>query len=257
MNTTVESPVKVEKREGLWLVRLDRPKANVIDAAMTEALCRVFVEARETAGLKVIVLSHSGPHFSFGASVQEHLPETVASMLRSFHGLFRAIAASGVPVLAAVRGQCLGGGLELASFCQRVFAAPDAKLGQPEIVLGVFAPVASLVLPERVGRAAAEDLCLSGRSVGAEEARRIGLVDELADDPEAAALKYASEHLLRHSAASLAHALKALRARHHEHFFAELDRLEASYLRELMATHDATEGIRAFLEKRAPNWSNS
>ncbi|MBM3991537.1 MAG: cyclohexa-1,5-dienecarbonyl-CoA hydratase [Planctomycetes bacterium] len=257
MSTTIDSAVKVERRAGLWIVRLDRPKANVIDAAMTEALRRVFVEARETTDLKVVVLSHSGPHFSFGASVQEHLPDTVADMLRGFHGLFRAIAASGVTVLAAVRGQCLGGGLELASFCQRVFAASDAKLGQPEIVLGVFAPVASLVLPERIGRAAAEDLCLTGRSVSADEAHRLGLVDELAPDPEAAAIGYANEHLLRHSATSLAHALEALRSRYHERFFAELDRLEAHYLQELMATHDASEGIRAFLEKRTPTWSNA
>ncbi len=86
-------------------------------------------------------------------------------MLHRFHALLLALVDCAVPVLAAVRGQCLGGGLELVSLCHRIFAAPDARLGQPEIVLGVFAPVASLVLPERVGRRHAEDLCLSGRTV--------------------------------------------------------------------------------------------
>ena len=85
-------------------------------------------------------------------------------MLAAFTPLCSPLLDSDVPVLAAVRGQCLGGGLELVSLCHRVFASRDAKLGQPEIVLGVFAPIASVVLAERVGRGAADDLLLSGRS---------------------------------------------------------------------------------------------
>jgi cyclohexa-1,5-dienecarbonyl-CoA hydratase len=253
------SPVLVERRDddSLWLVRLDRPKANVIDAAMTAALHELFVRAKATPSLKAMVLSHSGPHFSFGASVQEHLPAHVAGMLRSFHALFRAIAESEVPVLAAVRGQCLGGGLELASFCHRIFAANDSRLGQPEIVLGVFAPVASLLLPHRVGRPAAEDLCLSGRSLGADDALRVGLVDQLANDPEAAALAYAQEHLQKHSASSLRHAVRALRGPFLRQFLADLAQLEQSYLHDLMATQDAVEGITAFLQKRSPQWRNA
>jgi len=254
----VPSPLRIEKRsEHLWLLRLDRPKANVVDAAMTQALDAAFAAARRAPALRAIVLSHAGPHFSFGASVQEHLPEHVAGMLRAFHGLFRTIAAAEVPVLAAVRGQCLGGGLELVTFCHRVFAAPDAKLGQPEISLGVFAPVASLLLAARAGRAAAEDLCLSGRSLGAEEALRVGVVDQIADDPEAAAIAYAEHHLGRHSASSLRHAVRAVRSRFQRDFFADLDALERAYLQELMATADANEGIQAFLQKRAPQWRHA
>lgn len=259
MTTENQTPLLHERRDGdsLWLVRLDRPKANVIDAAMTAALHALFVEAKATPSLKAIVLSHSGPHFSFGASVQEHLPSHVAGMLRSFHALFRAIGECQVPVLAAVRGQCLGGGLELASFCHRIFAAPDSKLGQPEIVLGVFAPVASLLLPHRVGRSAAEDLCLSGRSIGAEEALRLRLVDQLADDPEAAALAYAQEHMQKHSASSLRHAMRAVRGPFLSQFLDDLARLELAYLHDLMATEDAVEGITAFLQKRPPQWRNA
>jgi cyclohexa-1,5-dienecarbonyl-CoA hydratase len=249
--------LSVESREQVWLLRLDRPKANVLDAAMIALLREAFAEAAATPALKAIVLTASGPHFSFGASVAEHLPGSVAAMLREFHGLFRDIARASVPVLAAVRGQCLGGGLELAAFSNRLFAAPDARLGQPEIGLGVFAPVASLLLRERMGRAAAEDLCLTGRSIGVEEALRLGLVDAVADDPEAAALAYAREHLCRHSASSLRHAVRAVRAGFLEHFFTDLDRVEQAYLQELMATEDAVEGIRAFLDKRPPQWRNA
>ena len=258
MNPPVAAPLRIERPAAhLWVLRLDRPKANIVDAAMTQALDAAFAEARRTPALRAIVLSHSGPHFSFGASVQEHLPDQVAGMLRAFHGLFRTIAATEVPVLAAMRGQCLGGGLELVSFCHRVFAAPDAKLGQPEITLGVFAPVASLLLASRAGRATAEDLCLSGRALGAEDALRTGVVDQLADDPEAAAIAYAEQHLSRHSASSLRHAVRAVRSRFQRDFFADLDALERAYLQDLMATADANEGIQAFLQKRPPQWRHA
>jgi len=161
-----------------------------------------------------------------------------------------------VITLAAVRGQCLGGGLEVVSFCNRVFASPDAKLGQPEIVLGVFPPVASVVLPERIGRGAAEHLCLSGKSVSAEEALRLGLVDQIDDDPGAAALKYARKFLLPRSASSLRLGVRAVRAGWNERFLAELDRVERLYMNELMSTADAVEGLTAFVEKRDPVWND-
>ncbi|MCA8973696.1 MAG: cyclohexa-1,5-dienecarbonyl-CoA hydratase [Planctomycetes bacterium] len=253
------SPLRIERGEGdrLWLLRLDRPKANIVDAAMTKALQDAFCAAQQTPSLRAIVLAHSGPNFSFGASVAEHLPGEVAGMLRDFHALFHTMAETEVPLLAAVNGHCLGGGLELVAFTQRIFAAPTCKLGQPEIALGVFAPVASALLPHRIGRAAAEDLCLSGRTIGGDEALRLGLVDELAEDPEAAAVAYAESHLLRHSASSLHHALRAVRRHFLADFFARLAELERSYLDELMATADATEGITAFLEKRQPQWSEA
>ncbi len=178
-------------------------------------------------------------------------------MIGVFHRLFRLMLEANVITLAAVRGQCLGGGLELASFCNRLFASPDARLGQPEIQLGVFAPVASVALAERVGRSRAEDLCLSGRSLTAEEGLAIGLVDEVAEDPSRAALAYAREHLLPRSASSLRLALRAVRAGFAERFDAELARVERLYLDELMSTADANEGLVAFIEKRKPIWSDA
>jgi len=253
-------PVAVERFDdgAGWRVVFGGSKGNMLDAALMDALTEVFREAGRTADLRVICLEGQGVHFSFGASVREHLPEHVAGMLRKFDGLLRALLDSAVVVIAAVRGQCLGGGLELATICHRVVAARDAKFGQPEIVLGVFAPVASVVLADRVGRGRAEDLCLSGRTIDADEAFRIGLVDQIADgDPMSAALAYAREHLVPRSASSLRLAVRAARAALNARFESDLPVVERLYLDRLMATRDAEEGLRAFLEKRPPRWSHA
>ena len=241
----------------VWSLTLDTPKANILDADKVHALRAAFAAAGQEPRLKAILISGAGDHFSFGASVDEHLPERAAGMLSNFHAMFRAMLACAVPAVAVVRGQCLGGALELASFCTRVVAAPDAALGQPEIRLGVFAPVASFFLPERIGRPAAEALCLSGRSIAAQEAKALGLVDEIAADPHEGALAWVRLNLLPHSAAALRHAQRALRMGLAERFVREVERLERLYLDELMRTHDANEGLRAFLEKRAPIWRNA
>lgn len=252
-------PVKVEKLEhsAIWRVCLDRPKANLVDRAMVASLTEVFLAARQEPDLKAICIESSGPNFSYGASIEEHLPDKVGAMLADFHELFRVMAGTPVTLLAAVRGFCLGGGLELASFCHRIFAEPGAKLGQPEIKLGVFAPVGSLLLAERMGRAAAEDLCLSGRMISAECALELGLVDELVPDPGAVALDWAREHLMPHSAAGLRHATRALRASFHRTFLHDLEEVERIYLEDLMTTQDAEEGIRSYMEKRSPSWRNA
>jgi cyclohexa-1,5-dienecarbonyl-CoA hydratase len=257
-----EAPLKAwREREGRLLrLRLARPKANVLDAEMIAALDRALEEANRAApgqpALRGILLDHEGPHFSFGASVEEHLPEKAPAMLRGFHGLILRMLECPVPLLVAIRGQCLGGGLELASAGGLRFAAPDAKLGQPEIVLGVFAPAASCLLPERIGPGAAEDLLLSGRSVDAQEALRLGLVNAVADDPEAAALAWFDAHLAQKSASSLSFAVRAARLGMIERVRAQLAAAEKLYVEGVMPTADANEGLRAFLQKRAPRWED-
>jgi cyclohexa-1,5-dienecarbonyl-CoA hydratase len=241
----------------IWRLVLATPKANVLDAAKIGELAAAFRAASTDPRLACILIEGEGPHFSFGASVEEHLQGKFVAMLASFHGLFRSMLETGVPTLAAVRGQCLGGALELASFSTRVFASPDAKLGQPEIKLGVIAPVASAFLAERVGRAAAEELCLTGRSLGAAEALAIGLVDEIADDPDAAAIAWAKRELLPLSTSSLRLAQRALRIGLSDRMQHDLERVERLYRDELMKTADAVEGLNAFLEKRAPVWSQA
>ncbi|HLX15306.1 MAG TPA: cyclohexa-1,5-dienecarbonyl-CoA hydratase [Bradyrhizobium sp.] len=254
----MSSPLKVwfERDGHLLRLRLDRAKANILDAAMVGAIEHAFGQHVTNAGLRGILIDSAGSHFSFGASIEEHLPDRCAAMLAGFHQLILEILASSIPVLVAIRGQCLGGGLELASAGHLLFAGRDAKFGQPEIQIGVFAPAASCLLPERIGLAAAEDLLLSGRSIGAEEAFKIGLVTEVADDPEAAALGYFDRHLAPKSAASLRFATRVARHGTIERVSTKLAAVEKIYLAELMATRDATEGLTAFIEKRPASWKD-
>lgn len=241
----------------LWRVLLNRPPGNILDAQIVDALTALFESAVTQRALKLIAIEGEGAHFSFGASVQEHLPKECAQMLASFRGMLSALHASQISCHAVVRGQCLGGGLELASFCHRVYAAPRARFGQPEISLGVIAPFATVILEGRVGRGAAEDLCLSGRSITTTEAERIGLVDEISTDPWQACQEYFEAHLEPRSSSSLRLAVKAMRYEFARDFDRRSLEIETLYLQELMSTSDAVEGLQAFLEKRPPRWSNS
>jgi cyclohexa-1,5-dienecarbonyl-CoA hydratase len=227
-----------------------------VDAEMIAALHAALTQYRRHVMLRGVLIDAEGPHFSFGASVEEHLPDRCAAMLESLHALLLELLEFPVPVLVAVHGQCLGGGLELALACGRIFAAPGAQFGQPEIKLGVFAPAASALLPYRVSQPAAEDLLLTGRSVAAPEAAAMGLVQAVAEDPAGAALAWFDQHLQGKSAAALACALVAARGPMQHQVRERLRELERLYLDWLMRTHDANEGLSAFLEKRQPAWTH-
>ncbi len=253
-----DAPLKVwRERDGRLLrLRLNRPKANIVDAEMIAALDAAFAGLEENRGAQAVLLDHAGPHFSFGASVEEHLPGRCADMLRGLHALIKRMLAAPVPILVAVKGQCLGGGLEVAMAGQLIFAAPDAKLGQPEIKLAVFAPAASCLLPRLVARQHAEDLLYSGRSITGQRAADIGLALRADADPEAAALAYFDEHLACLSASTLGFAVEAARGRLRKEVGADLDRVETLYLEGLMNSRDAVEGLQAFLEKRPAKWEH-
>lgn len=252
---SVDAKVTEALLEGGQILRLtlDAPKGNVLDTEMIGGLTAAL-RRHDLPGLKAILFEGQGPNFSFGASVPEHTKAEVSRMLPAFHDLFRALQKMNVPTFAAVRGRCLGGGLELAAYCSWIFASPDATLGQPEIKLAVFPPMASLLLPWRLGGARAVDLCVSGRTIGAEEAHRIGLVHAIADDPAAAAIAFAREHLFGTSSLSLRYAERAARLGLSRQFEEALPALERLYLTELMETPDANEGIAAFLERRKPQF---
>ena len=254
-----DTPLKawLERDGRLLRLRLARPKANLIDAAMISALDNAFSEHLSHPDLACVLLDAEGPHFSFGASVEEHLPEQCAAMLGSLHGLIIKMLESPVPILAAVNGQCLGGGLEVVCGASQIFAASEAKFGQPEIKLAVFAPAASCLLPERIGQANAEDLLFSGRSISAQEALRMGLVQDVDQNPETAALRWFDEHLAPLSSSSLRFAVRAARLQSVERIREKLVQVEKLYIDELMKTHDALEGLTAFVEKRTASWKNN
>lgn len=254
----IDSPLKVwRERDGRLLrLRLDRPKANIIDAEMIAALDAAFSEVAATPDVHAVLLDHDGSHFSFGASVEEHLPEQCAEMLSGLHALIKKILTCPAPVMVAINGQCLGGGLEVALACNLVFVAPDASLGQPEIKLAVFAPAASCLLPRLAGQQAGEDLLLSGRSISGEKAVHLGIATFADPSPQAAALGYFDDHLAGLSASSLRFAVTAARQRFAEEVSADLDRVEKLYLKDLMNSNDAVEGLNAFVEKRSPKWKH-
>jgi cyclohexa-1,5-dienecarbonyl-CoA hydratase len=248
--------VRMEQDDSLARVVLNAPKGNILDAAMIDDLTAAIREVGVRATVKLLVLEGAGGHFSFGARVEEHRREACRAMIPQFGRLFLAWIEHAVPTLAAVRGQCLGGGMEVALFCNWVIAHPQAKFGQPEIRLGVFPPVAALILPMLAGQAVSDDLCLTGRTVGAQEAQGMGLVQSVAEDVEAAVQAFFAAHLRAQSAAALRLALRASRHQFNRTFQEQWPRLERLYLEDLMSTHDANEGIEAFIAKRPPVWAH-
>jgi cyclohexa-1,5-dienecarbonyl-CoA hydratase len=252
------SPLKTwaEAEGRLLRLRLNRPKANLIDAAMIAALDHALAQSLDDTRLVAVLIDAEGPHFSFGASVEEHLPGQCAAMLQGLHRVMARLVESPITILVSVRGQCLGGGLEIALAGHLTFVTPDAVLGQPEMTLGVFAPAASCLLPEVIGPARAFDLLISGRSVTGAQAALVGLAFAAEPDPERAALGYFETYLKSKSASSLRYAVRAARRDFQARVKAKMADVEELYLNGLMSTRDAVEGLEAFLAKRPAMWEH-
>ncbi len=248
--------IETEENGALFRLGLDAPPGNVLDVELIDALRAALARAARDSQVKAVLIESAGEHFSYGASVPEHQAGEIERALPRFHDLFRDLFDLGRPLVAVTRGQCLGGGLELALGCNWIFASLEARFGLPEIRLGVFPPLGSLLLPGRVGRAQAEMLCLTGNILAAEDALECGLIDFMAEDPAMAAREWIRTQLLPHSATALHYATRAVRTLAREELERGLEVLERMYLRELMRTEDAREGIAAFLEKRPPRWKN-
>lgn len=238
-------------------ITLDRPPLNIFTTDMLAELNGALEAVAASPALKVLVLAGAGKAFSAGVAVEDHVGERLKPMLEAFHDVFRRLRRLECVTLAAVRGAALGGGAELATFCDVVIAAEDATLGQPEIKLGVFPPVAAIHYPRRVGLARALGLLLSGEVVGAAEAFRIGLVDRVVP---AVALEEAVaaqvERLRALSAPVLRITKRATVESVNLDFEQALAALEDLYRYQLMTTEDAAEGLRAFMEKRKPVWKD-
>jgi cyclohexa-1,5-dienecarbonyl-CoA hydratase len=246
--------------DGTVLLTLAKPPGNILDIELCRRLREVIREAAEDGAAKLLVLSSQGKHFSFGASVEEHLPEDAPAMLAQMSALVAELYAHPYPTVAAVRGQCLGGGLEVALACDLIFVEESAVLAAPEIRLGVFAPAATVLLQSSVPRCVAAEVLLTGRNVSAAEAERWGLVNRVVADGglDEALAELTHARFAPRSAASLRQATAAYRAacatRRPERIAAELAGIERRYLEELLPTHDGVEGIQAFLDRRDPVW---
>jgi cyclohexa-1,5-dienecarbonyl-CoA hydratase len=209
-----------------------------------------------TAHVRFVVFQGRGERgFSAGVEVRDHTPDRVGQMLERFHAVFRKLWASDWITVAAVHGNCLGGGMELATFCDFLVATHTARFGQPEIKLGCFPPVAAILLPPLVGLRRALDLILTGRTLTAAEAHALGLVTEVVGEAELdGAVQKLVSQLHGYSPAALPLTKKAVLRAACPDFEKALAEMERIYLEQLMQTADAAEGIRAFIEKRQPAW---
>jgi len=248
--------ISFEVASGVARLTFKRPPLNVLNIAMMREI-NSALDRFDQATAKVLVIAAEGKAFSAGVDVAEHTADKVGEMIEVFHGMFRRLDRLDVPTLAIVQGAALGGGCEVALFCDMVLASDKAKFGQPEIKVGVFPPIAAVILPRLVSRAKALELLLTGETIDAAEAYRLGLVNKVVPPDQ---LQAATEELIGKftslSSVVLQMTRRAARLGGQGTFAEALNQVESLYLSDLMKTHDANEGLTAFLEKRPPVWKD-
>lgn len=254
------SLVDVNREGPVAVVRLNRPPVNALSAELSADLLEAFRECADPAIRAVVVTGE--PHFAAGADItgfktafDSGSDEVLASALSDAIWELERLAK---PVIAAVRGFALGGGLELAMGADFRYLAGDAKVGQPEILLGIIPGAGGTQrLPRIVGYQKAKDLVYSGRHLGAEEAAAIGLADKVVAPDEllevalADAAQWAAGPTL-----AIAAAKKALNDGW-GHFLGRALEIEAVEFSNAFRTEDAREGVDAFLAKRRPDFSGT
>lgn len=251
--------INLSIKDRVGRIQLMRAPLNVFNIAMMREIGAAVAECvRERDLVAIVFEAGQGMRaFSAGVAVEEHVEETIYQMLDAFHAIFRALEQGGKPTIAVVDGAALGGGCELVAGCDIVIATERARFGQPEIKLGVFPPVAAILLPRIIGDKRARELMLTGELIDAAEAARLGLVNYLVSSAQ---LAQKTEEILSRlrelSAPALETTRRAIDLARGLSFEEALSRVESLYLNELMKTDDAREGVQAFMEKRKPVWRN-
>jgi cyclohexa-1,5-dienecarbonyl-CoA hydratase len=248
--------VQVTVEGGLARIELNRPPVNVIDLSTARELAAAIETMAGRDDVAVIALAGHGRTFCAGVDVRDHLPDRGAEMLAAFHRACLALSSAPQPSVAIVQGAALGGGCELTLVCDLVIASERATFGQPEIRLGVFPPLAAVVLPRMIPAHYAYELLLTGRIVQADEAARMGLVNRVVAEEELeSTAQSAIAELLALSPASLRLTRELVRRAGGKPTSDEVAAAERYYVERLMQTPDAIEGLTAFLEKRKPRWT--
>ncbi|HEV8268989.1 MAG TPA: enoyl-CoA hydratase-related protein [Thermoanaerobaculia bacterium] len=238
-------------------ITFSRPPVNALDRLRIVAIEERIREVSRRRDVKLIALAGQGSDFSGGTDIGEHRKGQVEGLLKAFHSLIRLLLTLEVPTAALIQGRALGGGAELALACDFVFAETTASIGFPEIRLGIFPPVASVLLERRIGRTKAADLILCGAAMTAEAAEKRGLVNALVNPGDLInAVETMRERLDSFSASTLRLAKRALSQGASGDHLSALAAVERTYLNDLLKTEDAQEGIDAFMEKRGPVWKN-
>ena len=242
----------------LLTITLNRPPHNVLDIALMEELNHALDLAARDESAKMLMITALGEKvFSAGVDVLDHTPDKVVQMIEVFHGILKRLMVFPLPTIAALNGSAMGGGCELAIACDMVVATADAKLGQPEIKLGVFPPIAAILMPRMLPLPKVMELLLGGGLITAQEALSLGLLNRVF--PRASFAADSREFVaqfLSLSRVALIYTKRAIREASGKPFFEALFTVEQIYLKELMNTADAVEGLNSFMEKRKPVWTN-
>lgn len=250
------SLVQVERAGGIVRLNVSNPPLNILTCAAMEELTGAL--GRIERGDRVVAIRGAGKHFSAGADIGEHLPEKGPALLEVLLALFNALHEAPVPTVAVVRGACMGAGLELAAACDLMVAAEEAKLGVPEITLGVMPPIAAVDLPRKIGAARAAELLYLGKTISGKTAGEWGLANETAPDAELDARAEALVgRLAGFSGAALRACKRALQsaAQRPIHCDALASAIRV-YHDDVLPSEDGLEGLRAFLEKRKAVWKD-
>lgn len=247
---------RIEDRAGR--ITFARPPLNVLNIEMMREIASAVSDCAERELVAIVFdADKECRSFSAGVAIEEHVQETIFQMLDTFHSIFRVLEQVAKPAIALVDGAALGGGCELVAACDIVIASDRARFGQPEIKLGVFPPVAAVLLPMVIGQKRARELILTGEIIDAVEAGRLGLCNHVVPGAqlEPKLLEVLSK-LKELSGTSLQFARQSLDLGRGRSIDAVLTQQENIYLHELMKTQDANEGVKAFMEKRKPIWRN-
>jgi cyclohexa-1,5-dienecarbonyl-CoA hydratase len=240
-------------------ITLSRPPLNIFTISMLKEMNKAIIKIGEMKDVCAVVLaSMPNTHaFSAGVSIEEHRAETVYQMLDAFHSVFRSLNLVSKPVIAVVAGAALGGGCELVAFADIVIATQASRFGQPEIKIGVFPPVSACLLPRVIGEKKARELILTGELLTAEEAKTLGLVSHVVPESELEAKTTEILDMLRQmSVPALEVARRTMVDTMGLPFVEALKKAEDNYLNKLMSYKDPSEGIQAFIDKRAPSWKH-
>ncbi|UCG36158.1 MAG: enoyl-CoA hydratase/isomerase family protein [Candidatus Bathyarchaeota archaeon] len=245
---------KVEN--GVSKIIINKPPLNVLTVDAIEEITSMLEKANADENIYAVIITGIGDRaFSAGVDISAHLPDKIDDTLSKFHRIFHLLTNLHKPSIAMVNGLALGGGCELAIACDMVVAADEARFGQPEIKVGAIPTVAAALLPKLIGRKKALELIFTGDTISAAEAKEMGLVNKVVP---AEKLAKAVDELVRKLKDLSPIVLKLVRKAAYQaidvDFVKALDGVTDIYLKELMQTEDAVEGLKAFLEKRKPTW---
>ncbi len=242
------SGIAIEVKGNEAAVRLNSPPSNIFDF---ELMRQFSIALDQVSGASLLIISSSLDHFSLGVDIKIHTPELSPEMLTNFHAIIRKVYNHNGITVSLLKGYALGGGMELALACDFIFAHKESLLGFPEIQLACFPPVASLLLPRKIGGKASSYL-YTGKLIDASMAEEIGVIEGVfSDTPDELV-----DTIRQHSLSSMSLLKKVLRRTSGFDFESGLEKAEEIYLQELVQTEDLPEGISAFLEKRPPRFRN-